>query len=65
MKCPIRKREYNTAEGIHVTEWQDCMLGDCAWWEEHLGKCCMAVEAYLKGVADRRLEVKESQRDRY
>ena len=59
MKCPL------LSAGTTQRQGDECMRENCAWWEEHFGKCAIAVEAYLKGVADHRLEIKESQRDRY
>ena len=65
MKCPISNFGLHPSTTGERLSPADCLREECAWWEEHFGKCAIAVEAHLKGVADHRLEVKESQRDRY
>ncbi len=47
------------------TDFTPCRGIDCAWWNKHFGQCSIAVEAYLKGLADHRLEVKQASEDRY
>ncbi len=60
MKCPITKvgklinNNHDFNESI-----DDCLKEECAWWNERFGQCCMAVDAYLKGIIDHRNEVKE------
>ena len=63
MICPLKPQQFDSHEECYPDA--TCDMGNCAWWEEHFGKCCIAVDAYLKGVADHRLEVKESMRDKY
>lgn len=41
-----------------------CQTTACAWWNERFGMCCVAVPAYIKGVEDRRQELKEWKKDR-
>ena len=63
MICPLQPRNYDPSEEHYLDP--TCDMEKCAWWEEHYGKCCIAVDAYLKGVADHRLEVKENIKNRY
>lgn len=65
MRCPILEIGWMQTKVGDKGVSSDCLRQDCAWWEEHFGKCCIAIEAHLKGMADHRLEVKESQRDRF
>ena len=37
---------------------EKCLEANCAWWNEHFGMCCQAVDAYLKGQEDLRKERK-------
>ena len=56
MKCPLLLAANTSWEGFELREIDDCLQAECAWWEEQFGKCCIAVDAHLKGVEDRLLE---------
>ena len=56
MKCPLKTSKYIWPSGAEECQFEDCLGAECAWWEAEFGKCCIAVDAYLKAVADHRLE---------
>ena len=36
---------------VEVTEFQDCISKECAWWDE-IGQCCIkSASEYLAGIA--------------
>lgn len=37
------------------TDWE-CARNNCELWNEHFGRCSLAVDAYLKGQEDYRRE---------
>jgi hypothetical protein len=37
----------------------NCMMDECSWWNERFGMCCIAVDAYQRGIEDRRKEFKD------
>lgn len=51
MICPMKLNNPNN----RPVDCQ-CEQTDCEWWNEHFGKCSIAVDAYLKGQEDRQLE---------
>lgn len=66
--CPTL-RAANIASGASRISWEKdvCLGKDCELWIERFGRCCMAVDAYLKGQADWRAEAQaeaKSERDR-
>ncbi len=65
MFCPL-KFNSATISGSGYPDERTCLCEEskCAWYEEHFVKCAIAVDSYLKGVADHRLEVKEAMRER-
>lgn len=66
MICPL-KFNSNTidADGNSRSHSCLCELQDCAWWNEYFGKCSIAIDSYLKGIEDHRLEIKQAMKDRY
>jgi len=69
MYCPLKFTVFADPEVSPTEKVLDvncqCELTKCAWYDEYFGKCSMAVDSYLKGIADHRLEVKQSTRDGY
>jgi hypothetical protein len=65
MKCPLSNHGLHPSETGERVLPADCILNECAWWNEYFGKCCIAVDAYLKGIEDHRLEIKQTIKDRY
>ena len=57
MYCPLKftKPEY-LPDGTPIGGEWGCEQSNCAWWEAITGRCCMAVDAYLKGQEDWRRE---------
>jgi len=51
MLCPLKFNNPNS-----TMQQCECERTDCEWWNERFGRCSMAVDAYLKGQEDRRLE---------
>lgn len=65
MKCPLLCIARPTEiDHTGLTE-ADCLKEKCAWWNEYYGMCSQAIDGYLKGIADYRLEIKQSMQDRY
>lgn len=62
MICPLYQAALlsspvNTSWNKKTKEsYAPCDGADCAWWNEHFGGCCIAVDAYLKGQEDHRAE---------
>ena len=65
MKCPLvwyQDYDKGVPSGFR---YGDCLKEECAWWNDYYGKCSISVDAFLKGIADHRLEVKQAMKDRY
>jgi len=60
MYCPNK-----FAHGVKILEpeYFQCETTNCAWWNERFGMCCIAVDAYLKGVEDSRREAPVARMD--
>jgi hypothetical protein len=56
--------QYEDGNGNRIAGCQ-CEQSQCAWWNERFGKCCQAVDAYLKGAEDSRNEAKVSRQNRW
>lgn len=58
MKCPVLRAAKISSGQEFTASWKgdDCLKADCELWIERFGRCCMAVDAYLKGQADWRAE---------
>jgi len=66
MICPLKFNSNTTdADGAVRKDVCLCEREDCAWWNEYFGKCSIAVESYLRGIEDHRVEIKQAMRDRW
>ena len=53
MICAMKLANSNI---VQKPQYCECERLDCQWWNERLGMCCIAVDAYLKGQEDRQRE---------
>ena len=56
--------QYEDGNGNRIIGCQ-CEGKQCEFWNERFGKCCMAVDAYLKGCEDAHNEAKAMRKDRW
>lgn len=65
MKCPKFRVALLSLGVSYDNAHDECLKQDCEWFNEHFGRCSLAVDAYLKGQEDHRLEVKQAMKDRW
>ena len=58
MICPLK---FNSVTLDKDGSWRigscDCEKRECGWWNERFEMCSIVVDAYLKGIEDRRREL--------
>ncbi len=55
MLCPMKFHAKIQARADELDYDPDCNT-NCSWWNERFGMCCIAIDAYQKGIEDRRRE---------
>ena len=60
MLCPMTfNMQTYLPNGEPLQPDYNCCDKKCAWWNERFGMCCIAVDAYQKGIVDRLKELRE------
>lgn len=45
MKCPLKRVKYLWPSGSEECLFEDCLKGECAWWDDTMKQCSVRVLA--------------------
>ena len=68
MNCPFKMANpgltphWSHEEGSYTGQDCGCEKTNCELWNEHFGKCSLAIDAYIKGIEDYRKEFEAERR---